>query len=225
MDLYKKERLETRDIAMSKGGLLDSVLPTTLNKVKEQDRVCCHEVEKEEPACTVDERIQSPTSAADQMEVKAILSAAAEEKTGDLVAISRKDFPEPILVSSSKKSGLVQKDQGYLGEDPIGLSPGEKGDLMHMLVNLDDARADHILSRDHASQAAAVLPIEDSDRELVVKTASDHVSEGSGHFGNKVGDSLVVDGPSSTHEASMPGSNESQLLNLSRIHHSPESTH
>lgn len=224
MDLYKKERLETRDIAMSKGGLLDFVLSTTLNKVKEQDRVG-HVVEKEEPARIVDERIQSPTSAADQMEVKAILSVAGEEKLGDSVAISRKDVPEPVLVSSSKKLGQVQKVPGYLGEDPIGLSPGEKGDSMHMSLNLDDARADHILSRDHASQAAAILPIDDSGTELVVKTASDHVSEETGHFGNIVGDSLVVDGPSSTHEASMPGSNESHLVNLSRIHHSPESTH
>lgn len=94
-------------------------------------------------------------------------------------------------------------------EDPNGLSPGEEGDLVHKSVILDDARADHILSRDHASQAAAVLPIDDSGIELAVKTASDLVSEETGHFGNKVGDSLVVDGPSSTHEASMPGSNES----------------
>ena len=96
-------------------------------------------------------------------------------------------------------------------------------------VDSGDAEEDYSLAAKNEAQLASTLHAEGDNIDCKAKTTGfAHCADEKLGFGDtKVNPNplIVEDGSPKACDALMPGSNESESLILSRIHHSPESTH
>ncbi|XP_020211326.1 uncharacterized protein LOC109796103 [Cajanus cajan] len=164
-----------------------------------------------------------------------------------------KDVPMPTLESdkvettSPAKEQLEEIDQTYSqmeqDYDKTGMSSPSSGrvnqaaavaDLQEKepkitsdKVNSGDAEEDYSLAAKNEAQLAPTLHGEGDNIDSKAKTTgfAHCADEKLGLGDTKINPLIVEDGSPKACDALMPGSNESESLILSRIHHSPESTH
>ncbi|KAJ8527021.1 hypothetical protein K7X08_029498 [Anisodus acutangulus] len=142
-----------------------------------------------------------------------------------------------LPVSSEEVVGLPQTKLDELSE-PMGLNPTEKSDLpismdegagMEGDTVLDVAQeskiAENNSSLEEVGRSDALAPLVSEDFMKTDISILDDVKEEEKFVDAKCGPLPHPDVSSEVFEAVMPASIESGSVNLSRIHHSPESTH
>lgn len=222
MDIYKKQRVGLSGLPIVNGGTLDVIATSRVEQVPIND------VDKaEEPVLNCDEDMPDvPILNLDQKKAEVPIAVTQEK-------------PEE-MVSTAGQEGRVHSHAPYLEladqahsdnnpEKPIQVVSGNKIDGMPSeLVNSEDALGDCGSSPENVLQAATNLPTDDlmEETDKINDNNSLHCAEEKQGFDDaKNGPLFFSEGSSKASGTLMPGSNESESVILSRIHHSPESTH
>ncbi|XP_059276339.1 uncharacterized protein LOC132030645 isoform X1 [Lycium ferocissimum] len=143
-----------------------------------------------------------------------------------------------LPVSSEEVVGLPQTTLDELCE-PMGLDPTEKSDLPTSMYEGAGMEGDTVLDvvqeskvaenslslEEEGGQSDALAPLASKDLMMSDVSILDDVKEEEKFVDAKCGTVPHLDVSSEVFEAVMPESIESGSVNLSRIHHSPESTH
>ncbi|XP_027357046.1 zinc finger CCCH domain-containing protein 13 isoform X2 [Abrus precatorius] len=128
----------------------------------------------------------------------------------------------------SFKTGISSPSSGQMNQEAAVAGLQEKEDYVTSdKMNSGDAEEDNSMASKTEAQLAPTL-YEDGDNinSKAKTTGFAHCADEKLGFGDTQVNPLVVeDGSPKACDALMPGSNESESLILSRIHHSPESTH
>ncbi|KAK7351000.1 hypothetical protein VNO77_10114 [Canavalia gladiata] len=126
----------------------------------------------------------------------------------------------------SLKTGMSSPSSGRVNQEAAAAGLQEKVDKVTCdKVNSGDANKDYSMVSKTEAQLAPTL-YEEGDNSKAKTTGLAHCADEKLGFGDtKVNPLIVEDGSPKVCDALMPGSNESESLILSRIHHSPESTH
>lgn len=158
------------------------------------------------------------------------VSASASNGTEDLPISTLGDKKLESL--SPAKEHLEEIDQtcGQKGlEKQIEPVAGlwEKGEVTSNKVNPGDAEENKPMTFKNESQSGPALHDDGDNMNSKAKTTgfAHHADEKQGFVDTMVSPLIFEDGSPRACDALMPGSNESESLILSRIHHSPESTH
>ena len=228
MDLYKKQKMEARGVPFMSKKTLDIVSESNQEKLAEQVHPDAEMAE--EPVPTLDAEIaDAANSKLDTEDVEAVLSVAAEVKL-EVVSTSSSEVQNHISLRSQKLE-VPDADGGqeYLGEPQAIPTEAKTEVIFSERVKSEDTNADGIFSPANASLSGAYLSTEGENINGVSKAndgQSIYNAEEGLAFGDGMSGPVFVPGESPKDcEAVMPGSNESESVNLSRIHHSPESTH
>ncbi|KAL2657695.1 hypothetical protein AAZV13_04G194700 [Glycine max] len=128
------------------------------------------------------------------------------------------------------KTGLSRPSSGCANQEAAVAGLQEKEPkITSDKVNSGDAKEDYTLAAKNEAQLAPTLHGEGDNIDSEAKTTgfARCADEKLGFGDTKVNPNplIVEDGSPKACDALMPGSNESESLILSRIHHSPESTH
>lgn len=228
MDLYKKGCLEAGGRPYLSKRTLDIVSKSKQENVEEQVHHDFRKVEDPVPTSHT-EMVDAPNSNLDVENVEAISSVAAEDKM--VVVLTPSHEVQNHNSPRSPRLEIPVKDdfQDNLGETQTTFDGVKTEVISSELVKLEDANADGSASLDNASLPVASLSTNGDNLNEISKAnggCAVYQAEESPAFGDAMsGPVLVPDGSPKDYEAVMSGSNESESVNLSRIHHSPESTH
>ncbi|XP_022723627.1 uncharacterized protein LOC111280465 [Durio zibethinus] len=219
MDLYKKQRLQMGAIPNVNGGMLAFISASNKEKGKEQSSDHVLE-ETEGPVLISDaEMLDSAMLNSDQQKGEAVPIAASQENMEQLASLQSAVLPDHMDILSPEKSKLPKSDFGQMSPKmPKPVLNGNKAEEMEsgQMNSRDDVVGDSLQSPDDASEAV-LLPTDGENSNDIKK------NEG---FGDAISGSLFLsDGSAKVCGALIPGSNESESVILSRIHHSPENTH
>ncbi|KAL5145649.1 hypothetical protein HKD37_06G015640 [Glycine soja] len=216
IDLYKKHRVNLR------------------NKREVDDTVVFHQMQVDESfpvpnlenghvsvsACNGIKDVPMPTLESDKVETT---SPAKEQLEGINQTYIQMEQDHDKTGMSSPSSSRVNQE-----ETVAGLQEKEPK-ITYDKVNSGDAEEDYSLAAKNEAQLAHTLHQEGENIDSEAKTTGfAHCADEKLGFGDtKVNPNplIVEDGSPKACDALMPGSNESESLILSRIHHSPESTH
>lgn len=216
IDLYKKHRVN---------------LP---NKREVDDTVVFHQMQVDESfpvpnlenghvsvsACNGIKDVPMPTLESGKVETT---SPAKEQLEGINQTYIQMEQDHDKTGMSSPSSSRVNQE-----ETVAGLQEKEPK-ITSDKVNSGDAKEDYTLAAKNEAQLAPTLHGEGDNIDSEAKTTGfAHCADEKLGFGDtKVNPNplIVEDGSPKACDALMPGSNESESLILSRIHHSPESTH
>lgn len=224
MDLYKKQRVEVVGLRSVSGVTLDIISASNQEKGEEQAPIC-DVVKAEEPVPNLAAAMQSvPLPTVDQKKVEAVSAAVMKENMEESFLTPTQEVQNHVSTPSVKMELLGQVYGGENPGKPLPISSEEKKAVMASEeVNVEVADGDCALTVDNESQMTM-----DGDINRLGK------SNGS-NCANCVEERLLGDaingpkcfpgGSPRAYEAVVPGSNESESVILSRIHHSPESTH
>lgn len=229
MNFYKKQRMEIRGLPFIAGGTLDIILGS--NQENMEAKVPCCDVEKvEELVPTYDaEMTDAPLSSLDEKNVVTASTDSAEEKPEVPVSTPSPEVQNDICLVSPKLEMRVEDYSGSNAGEPQTFLNGVEMDYSSELVKLEVGDANGFSSIDNLVLATSTLPAAGNDLNVISKTEDDN----SIHY-PKEGAADAITGPlvipegspkAKACEALMSGSNESDSVILSRIHHSPESTH
>ncbi|KAG2709609.1 hypothetical protein I3760_05G247400 [Carya illinoinensis] len=223
MDLYKKQRVEVVGRLPVAVGTLGVVSPSNQETQEEEQGPICDVVKAEEPT----------EHWRDERGVEDVSTVVMQENI-EPVSSPTQEFQNHVDPPPQREV-LVQACGGENQGESLAVSSGEKKDRMPSdQVNLEVADGDCILKGNNESQTTATttatIPMDGENIERIGKTKiiceklACSVEEGlSGDAIN--GPKCYPVGSPRACEAMMPGSNESESVILSRIHHSPESTH
>ncbi|XP_022735855.1 uncharacterized protein LOC111289249 [Durio zibethinus] len=230
MDLYKKQRLQMDTMPNVNGGTLAVISASNQEKGKEQSSDLVVE-ETEEPVLTSDaEMLDSAMPNSDQQKGEAVPTAYSQENMEQLVSVQSGELPDHVDSLPPEISQLSNIDIGQRTpevSEPV-LNGNDAEEIKSEQVILGDVVGDSFRSLDNASEAV-VLPTDDENSKEINKTEGDnsvYSCKERQDFGDAISGSLFLsDGSPKVSGALIPGSNESESLILSRIHHSPENTH
>ncbi|XWS50369.1 hypothetical protein CRYUN_Cryun12cG0082100 [Craigia yunnanensis] len=225
MDLYKKQRLQMGAIPNVNGGMLAFI--STSNQEKGKEQSSDHVIEEaEEPVLISDAEMLD----SDQQKGEVVPTDASEENVEQLVSIQSRELPDNMDSLSPEKSELPNIDFGPRSPEvpkPV-LSGNEVEEIESEHMISGDVVGDSFGSLDNASEAVH-LPTYGEDSNEINKTEGDnsvYCAKERQAFGDAISGSLFLsDGSPKVSGALIPGSNESESIILSRIHHSPENTH
>lgn len=224
MDLYKKQRVDIVGLLSVAGRTLDIISASNKVTVEEQAPIC--DMEKaEEPIPTFDAEMPSaaPMSTVDQKNV-------------ETTALMQENMEEPVSTPTQEAQNHVCTPTqevlvAYGGEnpgEPVPVSSGEDEMASEEQVNSKVADGDCILTVDNESQKTTALSADGDNINGLGKANGNN----STYYAEEKLSGDAINGPKffpggspRACEALMPGSNESESVILSRIHHSPESTH
>ncbi|XVF50996.1 hypothetical protein PTKIN_Ptkin04bG0148200 [Pterospermum kingtungense] len=215
MDLYKKQRLQMSAIPKANGEMLAFISESSKEKEKERGQSSDGVVEKAEEPVSI--------SDSDQQKVEAVPAAAARENTELLVPIQSMELPEHMDSLSPEKSKLPNTDFGDTSPEvptPV-LNGNNVEEIESEQMNSGDVVGDSLQLLNNESEAVMLLA-DDGNSNDISKT------EGDKCFGDGISGSLILSeggSPKVCGELLIAGSNESESVILSRIHHSPENTH
>ncbi|KAF5731243.1 hypothetical protein HS088_TW19G00849 [Tripterygium wilfordii] len=237
MDLYKKQRVKVRALENVCSGELDIISASNLGKVEEPVNVCNAE-RVEEPNSILDtamqEKAETVATAVPEDELEesvpmydsAILEVPNQEKA-EAAAVSAEDKLEEPASTPSRvvldqvtptPNKLEVSDDGSPVEPVQNLSGEGVDEITSEQADREDARGDLIsTTSDDASCAAPLLVTDSKGNKEVIK------GEASGDAVRGPLPLFLPEGSPKESGSLLPGSNESVIL--SRIHHSPESTH
>ncbi|KAL4353500.1 hypothetical protein GQ457_06G038590 [Hibiscus cannabinus] len=221
MDLYKKQRLKIGAISNSKGEMLAF---TTVTKEKGKEQSSDHVINiAEMPVSNSDaEMVDSVIINSDQQKREVVPTATSHENTDPLVSIQSRELPDHPDILSPEESRHPDTDCDHMKAEvpkPV-LNDNKAEESENEQTNSGDVVGDSLRSFDDAAEA-------------------DHLATGgenSNDINNPEGNSCVycdketetfTDAISGSLNDSpkVSGSNESESVILSRIHHSPENTH
>ncbi|XVF50995.1 hypothetical protein PTKIN_Ptkin04bG0148100 [Pterospermum kingtungense] len=218
MDLYKKQRLEASAVPKANGEVLAFISES--NKEKGKDKGSDNVVEEaKEPVLISDAELVNTA----QQKGEAVPAAAAQVSTELLVPIQSMELPEDIDCLSPEKSKLPNTDFGDTSpEVPTQvLNDNKVEEIESEQMNSGDVAGDSLQSLNNESEAVMLLADDGNSNDI-------RETEGDKCFGDGISGSLILsegDSPKVCGELLIPGSNESESVILSRIHHSPENTH
>ncbi|KAI4337960.1 hypothetical protein L6164_016321 [Bauhinia variegata] len=199
IDLYKKQKMEMPN------GKLSIISASKQIQVDEPVPIPCVE------NMQVSEMENMPLTTLELKKVETTSAAKEDlEEEPDQIHILGQDkiraLPDP-----SAGQGLGEKEEKILSEQ----------------ANSGDAMENHSAGKNSAQLASSTLHKGGDDMDGKAKsTGFAHCVDEKLGSGDPLGGPLIFeDGSSKACDALMPGSNESESLILSRIHHSPESTH
>lgn len=226
MGLYKKQMMETRGKPFINKRTLELISASSLGNGGEQ--VHCDVARVEDPVLdSAADMLDAPISDRDSENVEADPSAAAEDKSAEPVQSPSKDVRPPISPPHSEDN---DQDNMVVGPEP-NASGGELGAMsceQQELVKSTETGVVGFSSLDIASRTVTTQSsLGDNFNEIGNSEANgDDSSLRTEAFGEATNGPLCFpDGSPKVCEALMSGSKESESIILSRIHHSPESTH
>lgn len=237
MDLYKKQMMETRGRPFITGETLELISASNLENGEERVHYDVARVEDPVPNSSA-EMLDAPISDIDSKHVEADPSAAAdaEDKSAEVVSCPGEELHIPIC-SPPKFEGPIEDN----GQDNMVVEPAQPNSSDAEMEGISCEQQEQVKSKDAGVVAFSSLEIE----SLAVTTQSNFggnlngisnsktngddssiLTEDGLAFGDATNGPLCIqDGSPKGCEALMPGSKESESIILSRIHHSPESTH
>ncbi|EOY23517.1 Uncharacterized protein TCM_015385 isoform 1 [Theobroma cacao] len=214
MDLYKKQRLQMGAMLNDNGGMLKFISASNQEKEQSSDHVV---EDTEEQALISDaEMLDVAMPNSDQQKEEAVPTAAQENKEQP-VSIQSGELPDHMDSLSPEKSELPNTDLGH--RSPEVLKP---------VLNGIEAEEMESLEADNASEAVVLSTDVENSNEINKTEGDNSVYCGKERqvFDDAISGSLFLsDGSPKVSGDLIPGSNESEFVILSRIHHSPESTH
>ncbi|KAJ7959331.1 zinc finger CCCH domain-containing protein 13-like isoform X1 [Quillaja saponaria] len=211
--LYKMQRLESHCTAFVTGGQLDII--SASSQVKAEEQISDYSLRN------IKERVMMTSNAET---VNTLMCISDQEKLEAITPSAKEDLEELDITHGKEVQDLVQaSSHENPGESLLML--GEKHEKVvseEISGNEDETMPD----LNNASQTGTILPISDDMNTKAEGSDIAYCGDGSLAFGDTVDGSLdCKDGSPKVCEVLMPGSSESESLILSRIHHSPESTH
>ncbi|KAL3570577.1 hypothetical protein D5086_027826, partial [Populus alba] len=210
MDYYKKERPGLSGLPIVNGGTINAISTT---KVKDEPIDDGHKAE--EPVLNQDEEMHDvPELNLDQKKAEDVPLADTHEEPVELVS---KDYAQAPTPSQDFPVQALSQDNL---EKPVEIPSGDKIDGVPSEPGNSEGVKGSIPSPDNASQASSISPAEG-----VEDNALQCAEEGRGSGDAICGPLFFSDDSLKASGALMSGSNESESVILSRIHHSPESTH
>ncbi|XP_008380885.1 uncharacterized protein [Malus domestica] len=228
MNLYKKQRMETIGFPIIAGGALDIILASDPENMESKDRCGVEKVEG--VVLTSDAEMEGArVLTSDVGMADAPLGTALGDGAENLeVPVSSPNHevqndtcvPSPILEMAAGDNG------GSKAGDPHTIPNGVEIESSEQ-VKLEVGDANGFSSPGIESLATTTLPAAANDN-AISKTKDDNPIDQASTEGAAdavTGPLIIPEGSQKACEALMPGSNESDSVILSRIHHSPESTH
>lgn len=235
MDLYNRQMMDTRGTAFVTGGALDFI--SASNQENREEQVHCDVPRVKDPVPTPDaEMLDAPISTLDSRNAEA--EAEADPSSGvtsekSVEQVSCEEVHIHISPSAELEGPNLDNDQDNIGE-PEPISSGVKMEVISSekqqeVESKEAADVNGFASVEIASLAAAATPsaVVDNLEGISNNTNGDfETEEGGVALGDATNGPLCIpDGSPKGCEALMSGSKESESIILSRIHHSPESTH
>ncbi|PRQ60417.1 hypothetical protein RchiOBHm_Chr1g0380961 [Rosa chinensis] len=223
MDLYKKQRMEAKGMSFVAGGRLDIILASNQKNMEAK----VSEVEKVEQLVLKSdaEMADAPVSSSDE---KNALVTVSTDSVKELVSTPGHEMQNHISLGSPKLEMAVEDSSQVEPEEPQTIPNGVEMDSMSSeqeKLEVDNADGFSLLDNKVSLPTNTTLP---ADGYGVNKVKDDysiyHAEEGVAVDAIR-GPLVIPDGSPKACEALMSGSNESDSVILSRIHHSPESTH
>ncbi|KAF8380052.1 hypothetical protein HHK36_027522 [Tetracentron sinense] len=237
MALYKKQSADVRAIlpvspyagsepekVLTSDGEKLELIPTTNQDKEEEPHSISNQEKTEEPVPISDqEKAEDPISTSDQETMEEPIPSPGEEKPEELVVT-------PFLEKAEGSPGDPVLTSDQKPEEPLPTPNQEKVELVtSSREKSEDAVDDRYSSLENALQAATDSPSNNESINGAGDSMGNHSSnsaENQKAFGDIMCVPLLIsDGSSEACGALKPESIESGLVNLSRIHHSPESTH
>jgi hypothetical protein len=234
MDIYKKQRVDIVGLLSVAGRALDIISASNKVTVEEQAPIC--DMEKaEEPIPTLNAEMPSePISTLDQknVEATALMQENMEEQVSTPTQEAQNHVCNPTQeaqnhVCTPTQEVLLVACCGETG-DPVPASSGEKDGMALEHVNTEVADGDCLPTVDNETQMTATFSTDGGSINGLGKTdgnSSAYYTEERLSSDASNGPKFFPGGSPRACEALMSGSNESESVILSRIHHSPESTH
>ncbi|KAF7816699.1 nipped-B-like protein B [Senna tora] len=219
IDLYKKQRVELPNREKV------DIIPAS-NQVQGNESVPIPSLENMQiSVSTCDARVNMPLSTLGPKTV-ATICPPAEEHLEELDQMSSQKQQDHVCSNSLELILSGPSDHENKGEPLAALGEKEDKDTSEM-VNSGDFEEKHSMEVENNSPLAPVLREDEDDMNSKAKTTDfAQCGDGKPGFDETLGDPLIFeDGSSKACDALMGSSNESESLILSRIHHSPESTH
>ena len=223
MDIYKKQRVDIVGLLSVAGRTLDIISASNQVTAEEQAPIC--DMEKaDEPIPTLNAEMPSePISTLDQKNVEA--TALMQENMEEQVSTPTEEAQNHVCTPTQEV--LLVAACGETG-GPVPASSGEKDGMASEHVNTEVADGDCLPTVDNESQMTTTFSTDGGNINGLGKTDGNssacYTEERlSGDAIN--GPKFFPGGSPRACEALMSGSNESESVILSRIHHSPESTH
>ncbi|KAM1020970.1 hypothetical protein ACFX15_041379 [Malus domestica] len=222
MNLYKKQRMETRVLPIIAGGALDIILAS--NQENMEAKVHCYgeKVEELVPASDIE-----MADAPDYKNAGTASGDGAEERLEVPVSSPNHELQNDTCVPSPMLEMPVDDNGGNKAGDPQTMSNGVEIESSDQ-AKLDDGDANGFSSPDNESLATTTLPAAANDSNVISKTKDDNPigqASSEGAADAVTGPLIIPKSSPKACEALISGSNESDSVILSRIHHSPESTH
>ncbi|XP_057951615.1 uncharacterized protein LOC131146213 [Malania oleifera] len=227
MDLYRKQMVEVKGVPISNGGRVNIFSASGQEKVEEHVPVSDEE-RSEEPVLSSDPELsKEPVYTSDQEKSNELILTSSQEIQKDPEDTSSHEVQEHVHTPSVASETPVEALSSENLEEPQIIS-SEKMDA----ETPDEDKPvvqDCSLSLENSSQTPTIPLREDEEVDELRGEGSKHsacfVEE------QAIGDAtdgcplFCRDESSRACEGLMPGSNESESVILSRIHHSPENTH
>ncbi|KAJ4840068.1 hypothetical protein Tsubulata_011452 [Turnera subulata] len=215
LEIYKKQRVGSRGLPIVNGGIID-----VISKSKEEN--ASGDVDRGEDQMSYDEEMQAlPLNLG--TEKKELPVVTVEQRSEQLT--STPSLEVVSVDTGSGESGLPDEAPGH---DSLE-KPGQATDaVLPELVSPGAAPRDCDVPVNNVPQVVSTL---DSDGHNLADTSEikdNNVhcpEEGQGLDDGMCGPLVFSDGSTKASGALMPGSNESESVILTRIHHSPENTH
>lgn len=225
MDLYKRQMMETRGKPFITGRTLELISASSLENRGEQ--VHCDVARVEDPVLdSAADMLDAPISDRDSENVEAVPSAA-EDKSAEPVRSPSKDVRSPISpphYEDNDQNNMVVGPEPNVSGGELGAMSCEQQELVKSTeTGVVGFSSPEIASRTVTTQSS----LGDNFNEIGNSNANgDESSLRTEAFGDATNGPLCIpDGSPKVCEALMSGSKESESIILSRIHHSPESTH
>ncbi|KAJ6748789.1 hypothetical protein OIU79_029801 [Salix purpurea] len=212
MEYYKKQRVGLSGLPIVNGGKIDAISTSKMKDepikdVRKAEELVLNQNEEmlDVPVLSIDQK--KAEEVADIHEISEELVSTPGPKEHAHACTSSQELPDqaPSQLDSVEKSVEI-----YSGNkiDEVPSEPDNSG----VVGNLP--------SPERAPEAAAISPAKGLDGNSL-----QCAGEGKGSGGTMCGPLFFSDDSPKASGALMPGSNESESVILSRIHHSPESTH
>uniref|UniRef100_A0A6M2FA87 Uncharacterized protein n=1 Tax=Populus davidiana TaxID=266767 RepID=A0A6M2FA87_9ROSI len=213
IEYYKKQRIGLSGLPIVNGGKIDAI---STSKVKDEPIIDVHKAEElvlnqneempDVPVLSLDQKKVEEVAIADTREISEELVSAPSLKEHAHACTSSQELPDQAL------------DQQDCVEKPAEMYSGNKIDEVPS-EPVNSGVVGSLPDPDYAPEAATISPTEGLDDNSL-----QCAEEGQGSGDTMCGPLFFSDDSPKASGALMPGSNESESVILSRIHHSPEST-
>ncbi|GAV66206.1 hypothetical protein CFOL_v3_09716 [Cephalotus follicularis] len=224
MDHYKKQRVELSSFPMFNCRALDIISSSNQEKVL----VCDMENAEELVSIGEAQMLNAPMPLLDQKKAEAVSTVTINENLGEPVLTISQEVQDCVNTTSLK---LEVQDQDSSHENLADPLPMIRGELMTFGQAIsEDADGNCLPSLEFASHGATITAGDGGDDEVEMSNTKGNESvccaDERQAFGDAFSGPLILsDGSTKASGPLIPGSNESESVIISRIHHSSESTH